>query len=570
MAIRIQCPGCDKTLKARDELAGKRLKCPGCGAAVVVPELVMAAAQPPVPPISSARAEDLPERLPDAKPRRRRGLEGLSPDYRIQLGRWFAASQPHFGKVVGPSIGYFLLFVVIYIVVVLLHFIIIGFLLDPFLIPALAIGMHIVCQRQLKGKPWTFGTFFSGFRFVWPLAARGLLLLLVPVVFALPVLVMSIIMSAAFPGAEQPPLVVGIVAAVMFASACGMIYVGVRLTFFSHWLIIDRQCGAIEALKGSWILSRGHFWGLIGTMLFVLLCVELASLITLGIGALFALPRAVLMLNAGYLMVAGSEPMPGVEPIEPAPPRKIVPAWAFVGAFAAAMILFGVVVGFGSSMAQAEQRERIATSREKDRVRLERSFREQEATAAREREEADRLAKDSVAFFRDGGCWAIEVSEFAGAQASPFADGPQGLPAGRIDGRGMIGGAEPRLVNVVVFGPVGVTKKRPQVKIGVPVLVNSGRTDVVERLERDRMEFSPRWRAFVREFAEAMTRGEVEAAMVPIKPPSGGSGFGGAATGAPPPGGAGIGSAPDEGASARGCPKNCRTAHPCRSTKRNF
>jgi len=42
MSIGVQCPGCGKKLTAKDELAGKRVKCPACSLAVVVPT-------PPVP-----------------------------------------------------------------------------------------------------------------------------------------------------------------------------------------------------------------------------------------------------------------------------------------------------------------------------------------------------------------------------------------------------------------------------------------------------------------------------------------------------------------------------------------
>lgn len=36
MAIQVKCPSCGKTLRAKDELAGKRGKCPGCGAVVMI------------------------------------------------------------------------------------------------------------------------------------------------------------------------------------------------------------------------------------------------------------------------------------------------------------------------------------------------------------------------------------------------------------------------------------------------------------------------------------------------------------------------------------------------------
>ena len=37
MSISVQCPGCEKNHRIKDELAGKRVKCPGCGQAMLVP-----------------------------------------------------------------------------------------------------------------------------------------------------------------------------------------------------------------------------------------------------------------------------------------------------------------------------------------------------------------------------------------------------------------------------------------------------------------------------------------------------------------------------------------------------
>ncbi len=37
MSISVQCPGCEKNLRIKDDLAGKRVKCPGCGHIMLVP-----------------------------------------------------------------------------------------------------------------------------------------------------------------------------------------------------------------------------------------------------------------------------------------------------------------------------------------------------------------------------------------------------------------------------------------------------------------------------------------------------------------------------------------------------
>jgi hypothetical protein len=37
MAIALACPECDRQMKVKDEMAGRRVKCPGCGSAITVP-----------------------------------------------------------------------------------------------------------------------------------------------------------------------------------------------------------------------------------------------------------------------------------------------------------------------------------------------------------------------------------------------------------------------------------------------------------------------------------------------------------------------------------------------------
>ena len=54
MSISVQCPGCQKKLKANDELAGKRVKCPNCAQLVVVLSVCSAPLQP-TPPNPSPR-----------------------------------------------------------------------------------------------------------------------------------------------------------------------------------------------------------------------------------------------------------------------------------------------------------------------------------------------------------------------------------------------------------------------------------------------------------------------------------------------------------------------------------
>lgn len=62
MAILLKCGKCGKALQARDELAGKRVKCPGCGTVLAVPA-------PRAPsPLEAALALETPETAPAPAP----------------------------------------------------------------------------------------------------------------------------------------------------------------------------------------------------------------------------------------------------------------------------------------------------------------------------------------------------------------------------------------------------------------------------------------------------------------------------------------------------------------------
>ena len=75
MSITFNCPHCQRPLKVKDELAGKKVKCPGCGKPVAVPQAAATLASGVKPPTAS-RAED--RTLPPVY-KGRAGPESLTP-----------------------------------------------------------------------------------------------------------------------------------------------------------------------------------------------------------------------------------------------------------------------------------------------------------------------------------------------------------------------------------------------------------------------------------------------------------------------------------------------------------
>jgi hypothetical protein len=258
--------------------------------------------------------EGLEEPLPAIE--RVQGLTGLSNKYAIDVGEWFRYATTHWGAVLGPMIGYSLLFVLIVVAGALIPFV--GGVLLALVLPPLLAGFSLVPLAQLRGERWTFAHFFGGFRWYWPILANTLLTGLILLVCMLPgqiALIVTAPSQSAGSGHEETSHAVDpfFTGALIFALLNLLVtgYIGLRCALFSLPLILDRNCGPVQALRGSWTLTRGHFWGLLGVVLLLGL-INLGGMLLFGIGTLFTWPLTQLVFLEGYLVIAGSRPpVPG-------------------------------------------------------------------------------------------------------------------------------------------------------------------------------------------------------------------------------------------------------------------
>jgi hypothetical protein len=303
---------------AQPQPAGTKIKCPKCLTIFTVEDAANRAVPPPImnvavrPPIPERKPRQEPEEYDapfyEERPRRRRAAAGeLSNDYRIDLGEWFGYATGHYSAVVGPMIGFTL---ILFAVNLLSGFLpLIGALVPFFVVMPMQTGYKAVCLRQLKGKNWAFGDFFAGFQQYGTVLLLGLLGGLLSFACMLPTLVVAIlafVLTANMRGNGPPVFLVG---AGLFAllNACALVYVMIRATFFAVPLVFDRKYSAIEAIQGSWVLSRGHFWGLFLVGLVLVLMLFFSAILSCGLGALFTIPLYELTLTAGYLLVAGTK-----------------------------------------------------------------------------------------------------------------------------------------------------------------------------------------------------------------------------------------------------------------------
>jgi hypothetical protein len=327
MPITVSCPNCNRALRVPDELLGKRVKCPACATVLTAsPEgsVQSSAAVPPsresiaprrrpapppeeeevepqvrrrrpAPPPEEEYEEESPPEEEDEeeapRPRKR-----LSSNYSISAGEWFEYAKIHYSSVLGPMIGYMLIFGLIFGIPYL------GGLLQLIIGPPLQAGFVIVSLAQLKGKRWSFGDFFSGFNWYGPLMGNFYLQILIAIGCMLPSLILLAV--AAISKSDTMMQIVVIFAVV---NELALIYVAIRTNCFGIQLIVDRNYGPIDAIKGSWTLSQGHSLGLFGMSLLLVLIV-FAGVLACCIGVLFTAPFAVMAYNAGYLLIAGTRP----------------------------------------------------------------------------------------------------------------------------------------------------------------------------------------------------------------------------------------------------------------------
>jgi hypothetical protein len=356
------CPECQVKLRRSPHLqAGAQVQCPRCRTQFPVPPPEEGAAATPGPRPSSTDAygdapsgprrdidrerDDLVGTAPrrsadldrdDYGPARRRGYEEvdedyprvdgprgepgeLSSNYKIDIGQWFSIGYQHWGSVLGASIGFSIL---LFFVVVLCAIPFVGLLVSLFLLPPLAAGYAIVALAQLKGKRWAFGDFFSGFNWYGSILGVTVLVALIMLACYLPYLIAYIaFLVVPLQGGGPPGPEALLILPALLLTICGVCFFQIRY-MWAIFLVVDRNFGPIQALRGSWKLTQGQFWMTFVVWLLLQL-INSAGLMACLVGMLFTVPLTMLVLGAGYLLIAGTQPPVSLDrsPAPAAPPR---------------------------------------------------------------------------------------------------------------------------------------------------------------------------------------------------------------------------------------------------------
>lgn len=329
--------------------AGSTVKCPKCSAAFQLPmagsDPATGAAPSPAAPPSDFSARPTapvpnwgagPERADAPRDPYQRsmtsGLEGLSNNYQIEFGEYFNLGMKHYTAVLGPMIGYMFVLLACFLPRIIPCLgpclnLILSLTVDF----ALYAGFWLVCLKQFRGENWSFGDFFGAFQFWVPLFLNNLLYLLLSMVCLAPgyaFIIFAQVQAAMeaqqnrpvfVPGNPPPPLtqpqpdptlvIIGLV--LILLGLMPLIYVYIRCFLFNTLLIVDRNCNAIDAIKGTWLLTSGHFFGWFGMMFVLGLLGFVCALFTCGIGYLFAVPLLFLVITAAWMSITDPDVIKG-------------------------------------------------------------------------------------------------------------------------------------------------------------------------------------------------------------------------------------------------------------------
>ena len=181
-------------------------------------------------------------------------------------------------------------------------------IINLFLIGPIACGFYYVMLRQYRGEQVEFGMMFKGFEHFVPAFVVGLISMIPGVlsyVLQLIEVVMKISAISVAGDSDAAPGVFAAVSVVFLLVRLLLAAIGILLgffLFFAYPLVVDKEIGAIDAIKLSAKAVMGNVGGLI--LLFLLLfALMLAGFLACFIGLFFVLPIAVAMNTCAYRQV---------------------------------------------------------------------------------------------------------------------------------------------------------------------------------------------------------------------------------------------------------------------------
>lgn len=252
-------------------------------------------------------------------------LHQLPNPYSLDLAKIFNRGWTSFAQALGMLVAVTLVGAIISIpiggVYVLLSLIpIIGPLLGMVVNSAVGLplwsGLIVISLAQIRGQPWAFSDLFGGFRYWKALFVFGLIAGSISWACMLPANICSFLAGGSpinyllqgdfSKPPPQPQPVLNLLAQFLnLAGVVILLFITVRYFALSPYLIIDRNHGAIDAIKANAVLTQGHFFGWLGLILLFGLIAG-AGFLVCCVGVVVTIPLYYLLMTSAYLEATGA------------------------------------------------------------------------------------------------------------------------------------------------------------------------------------------------------------------------------------------------------------------------
>lgn len=168
----------------------------------------------------------------------------------------------------------------------------------------LTAGETLALIKLARDQDASFDDVFSGGRYFWRFVGSTLLVGLIAIPILIVCAIPAGIAALATMGVQDTTVRIAAIAAGAVVGFVAFYYVMLRLYLYS-FVLIDRDCGAVEAIQGSYEITRGHVLtlfsiGLVGGL------IGLAGVLACGIGLIFTFPLSMLIMSCAYVCLTGT------------------------------------------------------------------------------------------------------------------------------------------------------------------------------------------------------------------------------------------------------------------------
>ena len=162
----------------------------------------------------------------------------------------------------------------------------------------LSLGLVRIYLNIYSNNEISFSQIFGSFHLLLSYLLGSVLIIIFMLILALPGIIFMLSFSnlESFSAIESIIDNMTIVPLILILSP--MIYISIRLQFYSYFLV-DEECGVVEALKASFLVTEGVFLELL-TLGALISLIVLISIIPFGLGLIVSIPLSTMVTTNLY------------------------------------------------------------------------------------------------------------------------------------------------------------------------------------------------------------------------------------------------------------------------------